>query len=231
MTTALLKASEADIETDEVTSDHRTLADLIDDLGGIDPARIRLVPAPGTATVEDAEMYRCELIDGTLVRKDISYDANLLAAYIGALFSVMIRERNLGHTIGEAGFLELFPGVVRAADVAFISWARLPGGKRPKQNIPALVPDLCVEVLSPNNTKAEMKRKRGVHFNAGVRLVWEIDPETRTAVVYTTDDDGMRLTAADTLDGREVLSGFRLPLAELFAELDREAPVLNEPKA
>jgi len=235
MTTTLLEEPElAEAESEDVAADcdassepavdQRTLADLIDDLGGIDPARIRMVPPLGTGTVDDAEKYECELIDGTLVSKDMSFNAYLLGVFIAELFSTMIRKQNLGFTLGKAGFLELFPGTVRAADVAFISWARMPLRKRPGKGIPALVPDLCVEVLSPGNTKAEMKRKRGVCFTAGVRLVWEIDPETRTAVVYTADDEGTNLTATDTLDGRDVLPGFVLPLAELFAELDREAP-------
>ena len=66
-----------------------------------------------------------------------------------------------------------------------------------------------------------MDRKRDEYFRAGVRLVWEIDPRKRTARVYTALDRFTDLTAADTLTGDPVLPGFTLPLAALFAELDR----------
>jgi Uma2 family endonuclease len=80
---------------------------------------------------------------------------------------------------------------------------------------------LVVEVLSPGNTSAEMARKRGEYFRSGVKLLWEIDSRARTVRVYTSETSFADLTAADSLDGRDVLPGFTLPVANLFAELDR----------
>ena len=71
----------------------------------------------------------------------------------------------------------LFRGLVRIPDVAFTSWERLPGRRVPPEPIPELAPDLAVEVLSQSNTEAEMTRKRGEYFAAGVRLVWLVDPD------------------------------------------------------
>ena len=68
-----------------------------------------------------------------------------------------------------------------------------------------------------------MRRKREDYFTAGVRLVWEVDPNARTVHVYTAPDPAAAvLTEADTLDGGGVLIGFRLSLSVLFAELDRQ---------
>ena len=66
-----------------------------------------------------------------------------------------------------------------------------------------------------------MKRKRREYFKAGVRLVWIIDPEIRTAAVYTSAEKYTVLTESDTLSGGEVLPGFTLSLRDLFAGLDR----------
>ena len=68
----------------------------------------------------------------------------------------------------------------------------------------------------------EMAVKRQDYFAAGVELVWEIDPDARTVVVYSSPTQSTTLTAADTLDGGAVLPGFTLPLQQLFAELDRQ---------
>jgi Uma2 family endonuclease len=111
---------------------------------------------------------------------------------------------------------------VRIPDVAFTSWDRLPGRRRPGSPVPLLAPDLAVEVLSRSNTPGEMALKRQDYFTAGVRLVWEIDPEARTVVVYTSPTHAVTLGLADTLDGGLVLPGFTLPVQELFAELDRQ---------
>src|SRR5206468_1626606 len=77
-------------------------------------------------------------------------------------------------------------------------------------------PDLAVEVLSKGNTRAEMDRKLREYFAAGVRLVWLIDPKTRTARVHTSPEEMTRLGEGDTLDGGDVLPGFALPLRDLL---------------
>jgi Uma2 family endonuclease len=198
-------------------------------LGGIPLERIRMRPAPGTATEADVidalEAPRkrlCELIDGVLVEKAGNFTESMLAAYLVMRLNAFVRPRNLGLVTAPDGTVRLWAGRVRMPDVAFTSWERMPGRRRPTEPIPGLAPDLAIEVLSRSNTDAEMRLKRQDNFTAGVRLVWEIDPETRTAAVYTAVDAVVSLGEDDTLDGAEVLPGFLLPLRELFAELDRQ---------
>jgi Uma2 family endonuclease len=207
----------------------RTVADLLDRLGGIPPERVRFSPVPGTATEEDViaigqrENRWCELVDGVLVEKPMGLRESLLAMWLGAQLIEFVRPRNLGLVSGESGTLKLFGDLVRIPDVAFISWDRIPGKCVPTEPIPALVPDLAVEVLSASNTKAEMTRKLGEYFSAGVRLVWLIDPEARTVVVHTAQDQATTLLENDRLDGNPVLPGFSVSLRDLFAELDQRA--------
>ncbi len=66
-----------------------------------------------------------------------------------------------------------------------------------------------------------MERKRRDYFRAGVRLVWEIDPEHRTATVYRSPTKKKVLNEISVLDGGDVLPGLQIPLGDLFAELDR----------
>ncbi len=202
----------------------RTAQDLLDELGGIDPARVRIIPLPGTATVADLldpANKCCELIDGTLVEKAMGVRESLLAAYLIELIGPFIRANKLGIRTGSDGTWEILSGLVRLPDFAFVSWDRLPGRRVPDEPVPDVVPDLAVEVLSRKNTRAEMDRKRGEYFRAGVRVVWEIDPRRRTLRVYEAADRYTDLTEADTLAGDPVLPGFRFPLSDLFAELDR----------
>jgi len=206
-----------------------TVADLLERLGGVSPSRVRLLPPPGTATerdvieVERREDRLCELVDGVLVEKVMGYVESLLAVALAAILDRFVVERNLGLVSGEAGMVRLFAGLVRIPDVAFVSWARVPGGRVPEAPIPQLVPDLAVEILSAGNTPGEMARKLGEYFAAGVRLVWLIDPRNRTVAVHGAPDRVKVLGERDVLDGGEVLKGFRLAVRELFARLDREA--------
>jgi len=203
------------------------MRDLLARLGDIPPERVRLDPPLGTATEHDLldianrEGVLCELVDGVLVEKAVSYRESLLALLLAELLNAFIRPRNLGLVTGEAGMMKLFAALVRIPDVAFASWDRIPGGKVPTEPVPTLAPDLAVEVLSPGNTPAEMQRKRIEYFSAGVLLVWIVDPDTRSVAVYTTADQPTILSETDTLDGGNVLPGFSLPLRDLFAELDR----------
>ena len=203
-----------------------TLADLMERLGGVPPHRIRFRPSPGTAVEQDVldagnKGLMCELVDGVLVEKAMGYSESTLAVFLIEMLNAFVRTRNLGLVSGPDGTIRLFPGLVRIPDVAFASWDRLPGGRRPDAPIPDVSPDLAVEVLSRSNTDAEMARKRHDYFTAGVRLVWLADPDSRTVDVYTSEHQFTRLTEADVLDGGAVLPGFRLSLSDCFAELDR----------
>ena len=203
-----------------------TVADMLEHFGGIPLKRILIVPPPGTATVDDVEHIRsttgriCELVDGTLVEKAVGYFESRLAAVLIHFIERFLDTARLGMVLAPDGTLNILLGVVRAADVSFISWQRLPGGELPKKPIPNLVPDLAVEVLSKGNTKAEMRRKLHEYFQAGVRLVWLIDPTTRTATVYTTPEQATHVPRDGVLVGGEVLPGFELLLEELFARAE-----------
>ena len=150
--------------------------------------------------IERTESRLFELVDGTLVEKPMGYKESALAVAIASALREVARPGKLGMVTGESGMIQLFPGLIRMPDVAYVSRQRLPGGKVPAEPAPALVPHLAVEVLSESNTSAEMKRKRREYFTAGVTLVWEVSPPTRTVAVYTSEADSRTLTENDTLD-------------------------------
>jgi Uma2 family endonuclease len=204
-----------------------TLADLLLHLGGIPPERIRMFPPLGTATENDvieADTHAdrlCELIDGVLVEKTMGYIESLIAVKIIQLLAAFVDARDLGIVLGEGGMLRILPRQVRIPDVCFISWDRFPNRQLPSEPIPALAPDLAIEVLSAGNTETEMERKLHDYFTAGVRLVWYIDPRTRSAKSYTGENQCVEVAEAQALSGGEVLPGFELPLAALFAKMGR----------
>jgi Uma2 family endonuclease len=213
-----------------ISLDVDNLADLLDRLGQVPLDRIRMKPPPGTATEADVlaalEAPRkriCELVDGVLVEKAMGYSESVLASYLIVVLDAFVRPRNLGLVTAPDGTIRLWAGRIRIPDVAFFSWDRLPGRRRPSEPIPTLAPNLAIEILSRGNTTAEMLGKRTDYFAAGVTLVWEIDPASYTAQVYThAKSPAQVLGMDDVLDGGEVLPGFKLSLRDLFAELDRQ---------
>jgi Uma2 family endonuclease len=207
-----------------------SLADLQRHLGGVPLDRIRLFPPPGYATEEDViqiearEDRLCELEDGILVEKAMGWYESILASLISTKLNLYLAEHDLGQVLGEAGSLKLLPGLVKIPDVSFVSWKRFPKQKLPRRPIPALVPDLVVEVLSETNTPDEMEKKLKQYFRAGVRLVWFVDPTTRSAKAYTSPTAVSDIPEDGVLDGADVLPGFQLPLRELFERADRQGP-------
>jgi Uma2 family endonuclease len=199
-----------------------TIGALLKRLGNIPAGRVRLHPAPGTATEQDVieildrENRPCELVEGTLVEKPVGYTESEIAGLILTFLNVFVRSRKLGIVTGPDGTIRLFAGLVRIPDVAFASWDRFPDRKRPRTPIPHLVPDLVVEVLSKSNTRSEMKRKLGEYFAAGVRLVWMVDPSKRSVRVHTSASQSVLFSSGQSLDGGAVLPGFTLPLDDLF---------------
>jgi Uma2 family endonuclease len=209
---------------------YETLADVLEQLGGIDPRRVRATPQPGKATEKDLlhfldhgnRLY--ELVDGVLVEKAMGLMESAVAMELGRRLGNFVDADDLGIVTGAGGTLRLMPRLVRIPDVSFISWSQLPNHEYPSEPIPTLYPDLAVEVLSEGNTKGEMRLKLKEYFLAGTRLVWFVDPETRTAQVFTSPEAPVTLTEHDTLDGGDVLPGFTLPLKELFARVPRTKP-------
>src|SRR5262249_12503481 len=142
-----------------------------------------------------------------------------LSQKVGRSIGNYVDEHDLGIVAGADGTVRLMNGLVRIPDVSFVSWDQLPSRTVPNEPIPDLAPDLAVEILSKGNTPGEMQRKLKEYFLAGVRLVWFIDPRTRTAQVFPSPDESTLIPEMGTLDGGEVLPGFRLPLAQLSERL------------
>jgi Uma2 family endonuclease len=203
-----------------------TLADLMERIGNVPLARVRMQPSLGGAVEQDvlaaAESGRlCELVEGVLVEKATGFSESVLAAYLIEMLNGFVRATNLGPVTAPDGTYRLFPGLVRIPEAAFTSWDHIPNRRRPTAAIPQFAPDLAVEVLSASNTSDEMARKRRDHFAAGVRLVWIADPENRTVDIYSSVSEYARLGEGDEITGAPILPGFTLKVSEWFAELDR----------
>jgi Uma2 family endonuclease len=213
------------------TATHRfeTMGDVLEQLGGIDPRRVRVQPAPGRATERDlVRLIRqggrlCELVDGVLVEKDMGLVESFLAMHLGRLLGNFVEEHDLGFLAGADGALRLMPGLVRIPDVSFISWDRVPvRGEVPDEPVASLAPDLAVEVLSEGNTPAEMRRKLKDYFFSGARLVWFVDPRARTVEVFTAPDQSVTLAEGQALTSNDLFPGLSLPLRDVFARVPRE---------
>ena len=83
-------------------------------------------------------------------------------------------------------------------------------------------PDLIVEILSPGNSKLELKQKFDLYESREVKEYWIIQPEHQTMTIYTwvngTYLPSRLFTTGDVIESR-VVKGFKLDLEEFFSDI------------
>ena len=167
--------------------------------------------------VQDEPLY--EIVNGQRVDlPPMSAYATWLASCLHGQLWPYAREKGLGMSVAEMLFvLDAEHNLRRRPDVAFVSTARWPLDRAlPETGDWDVVPDLAVEVISPNDVFKDALAKLREYFHYGVQVVWVIAPEEGQVYVYDTPTHVRILTEQDELTGGEVVPGFRLPLVHLF---------------
>ena len=176
--------------------------------------------SPNDLLSMDDDNNAFELVNGELVEKTMGWESSWIASELAALLRTECRRHrpSLGWALGGEATYQCFdddPEKVRRPDASFIARGRLPGGRRPKGHC-RVAPDLAVEVVSPNDLYSHLEEKVAEYLGAGVRLVWVIDPPTKTVRVHRADGSTATLHSDDELSGEEVILGFRCRVADLF---------------
>lgn len=91
-----------------------------------------------------------------------------------------------------------------------------------------VVPDLAVEVVSPNDTAEKLSRKLRDYMDAGIPLVWVIYPGTRSGMAYRART-ATPLLDKDAFDGEDILPCFRLPLGPFLDGISAQLAGDGEP--
>lgn len=190
-------------------------------------------PAVPTAHVTLDEFYRMddlpdgvELADGEIIVTPIpGSDHGWLARAIFRALDAHVAAHRLGECFPDGFGYELpvpgRPDTLRVPDASFVRADRVPR-PRLRNRAWALAPDLAVEVRSPSERKGVLQAKLADYLAAGTRLVWVVNATARTVEVHAPGAPARLLRAGDALDGGDVVPGFALPFAELFAALDDE---------
>lgn len=119
---------------------------------------------------------------------------------------------------GEAGVIVARrPDTVRGADVAVVSYARLPKGPL-QDGFLTTPPELVVEVLSRDTSWEKMELKVADYHAFGVDLVWVLDPQTTTLRAYPRGGEPVVLHGADEASADPHLPGFRVRVSRFFEE-------------
>ncbi|MBM2827284.1 MAG: hypothetical protein HW403_1348 [Dehalococcoidia bacterium] len=162
--------------------------------------------------------YRYALVKGELRKMPLNGARHgstvaLILSFVGDF----VRNHKLGKTFapGTGFLLYRAPDTVRAPDVAFVSRERLPEGEIPATFL-EMAPDLVVEVVSPNDTAAEVQEKVEEWLRAGTRMVWVVYPNIHSVTVFRSLSEVQVLGESESLNSAPVLPGFSCQVNQLF---------------
>ena len=178
----------------------------------------KLLTADDLLALPDDGMRR-ELIRGKLAEMPPAGDDH---GFVGNeaswRMSSFIHQHGLGRgRMAETGFwIEVAPDTVLAPDYAYISYERM--SSRPQaRGYAQVIPDLVMEVVSPNDRQPQVDRKIRLWLDAGVRMVMVVYPVTQEIRVHHDDGTVQRFGTGDTLSCEPVLPGFACAVDEIFA--------------
>ncbi len=162
---------------------------------------------------------RHELVGGEIrTMAPAGNEHGYLALRIASRLEQHVDANELGRTYAaETGFkIGTDPDTVRAPDAAFVSRERVEKVGRVTGFWPG-APDLAVEVVSPGDTHAEVVEKSLAWLDAGCRMVLVVEPGRKVVTVYRSREDIRILAGDEAVDGADVVPGWRLPVAGIFA--------------
>ncbi|SRR6266571_2674830 len=165
-------------------------------------------------TPKDGSTY--ELVDGEIRVSPGGARHGAVSLRLAALLHAFVRGRQLGVVFESNTGFRLPGGNVRSPDACFVAAGRFADDRLP-DGFADVAPDLAVEVISPGDRPRHVLDKVGEYLEAGVRLVWVIDPKRQRAVAYRSMSEVRELGPADELDGEDVLPGFRCRLSDILA--------------
>lgn len=180
-------------------------------------ATTRLITAEDLYDMED-HGGRHELIEGELRKMaPTGEEHGEISALIAGFLIWHVRQHRLGTVYAaETGFvIARDPDVVLAPDASFVRAGRLSTDRDRRRYVEA-PPDLAVEVNSPSDNANDVLNKVKLYLEAGVAMIWVVDPRHKTVTEYAPGQPPKFLSVEDELDGGDVVPGFTLHVAELF---------------
>jgi Uma2 family endonuclease len=173
-----------------------------------------------TATEEDLlaapeDGYKRELVDGEIQVSPAGARHGHVCVELIVRLASFVKERGLGFVFDSSTGFCLPGGNVRLPDLAFVARGRFEGDT-PTVGFSPVPPDLAVEVLSPSDRPRQVLDRIGEYLDAGVRLVWVIDPGKRNATVYRSLTDVQTIDETGALAGEDIVPGFTCPLASVL---------------
>lgn len=127
------------------------------------------------------------------------------------------RQHQLGYVFESSAGFTLPDGSIRSPDASWVPKAAYDAlTEAQRLRFPPVCPTFVVEVRSPSDGLAPLRRKMEIYLENGVEVGFLLDPSTETATIYRPDQEPEEISSFDTaLSAEPALLGFALDLRPL----------------
>lgn len=154
-----------------------------------------------------------ELVEGEIVEKSGSELRGYLVANFASMIASYLKANKIGRVMAHVDYRipddninSRLPDVsFRRTDAPIIEKGAIEG-----------MPDLAVEIKSPDDSNKDMRAAADYYIANGCRLVWLVFPEKKMVEVHRPDADFETFLYEETLSGGDVLPDFTMTVAEIF---------------
>lgn len=168
--------------------------------------------APTEIALDPERSY--EFVDGQWEAKEMPGAKHAkVASRLDRRLGSFVEENNLGEVYVECSFQ--IGTRERIPDLAFLAATRIPPEGEPDTKW-LIVPDIAIEVISPNDVFYDVVDKTNEYLEAGVKQVWHVNPKDHTITIYRSRVNIIAFPPEAELTCEDLLPGFRLPLSEVF---------------
>ncbi|MGH2610382.1 MAG: Uma2 family endonuclease [Tepidiformaceae bacterium] len=170
-----------------------------------------------------------EYIRGEVIQRPGRTPAEaFLVIQIGARLARYLEERSTSVVFLGAAHVDRVNDRVFLPDINVTVRSRLPKGAAAWRRAFEMTPDFAIEVLSPDDRPGRVLDRITFLLNAGVRLIWFVDPDDETVTAYRPGETPQAYRPPSVIDARPVLSDFALHLGEIFGGLRDEVEGSDE---
>jgi len=160
-----------------------------------------------------------EFVGGQILEKPVSIESSRIGATINRLLGNEAAKSKVADVFDSSLGYKVFPEEpekFRKPDVSLIRVEKL-AGISPASGFSRVPADLAVEVISPGDAAYDVFEKVEEYLQHGFGILWVVQPNTRSVLVYRSDGSTTLLHERDQITGESALPTFRCEVSEFFA--------------
>jgi Uma2 family endonuclease len=184
------------------------------------PTNTKRLPSDEELMALPEDGYKRELLDGEIVMSPAGSPHGRRIMRFSFVLMSHVYKHKLGEVFdGQTGF-RMKSRDVLSPDLSFVEKKRFGGLVEVPEGFYDGAPDLAIEFFSPGDSIKRLKRKLTQYFENGTRLAWVMYSTRRIVAIHREPANPRELSESEELSGEEILPGFRISVADIFAGLE-----------